>query len=346
MLHRSTFRDWQTGHPKAEGSNDCKIKLALCVLSLSQRCFRATPFTNLRTFFDVNKIVIFLSLIFANPSFNFTEANELNNQSSEINTKYTLSICAIFKNEAKYLNEWIEYHRDLGVDHFYLYNIASRDAFRSILRPYIKEGIVSLINWPEAINQLDDEVGYRWAFSTLIPAYENAVNFITREETKWLMFLDVDEYIICAEGKVTDLLKKYDDYSSIIIQALEPDPTISSSLAAWKDVAKMIFKPDQCEGFSCPPYQCLLKPSQTGTVVDQYELRINRNQHHERYDESLSLYEDDKEYKFSPHHWLQFDAENRSFLEGGYGIGNQHLHIYQEVPNFLKKLKREQDIEW
>ena len=36
--------------------------------------------------------------------------------------KYKLSICAIFKNEANYLKEWIEYHRMVGVEHFYLYN--------------------------------------------------------------------------------------------------------------------------------------------------------------------------------------------------------------------------------
>ena len=36
--------------------------------------------------------------------------------------KHQLSICAIFKNEAKFLKEWIEYHRLVGVDHFYLYD--------------------------------------------------------------------------------------------------------------------------------------------------------------------------------------------------------------------------------
>lgn len=31
-------------------------------------------------------------------------------------TKYYFSLCAIFKNEAPYFREWIEYHRMLGVD--------------------------------------------------------------------------------------------------------------------------------------------------------------------------------------------------------------------------------------
>ena len=32
--------------------------------------------------------------------------------------KYQVSICAIFKNEAKYLKEWIEFHKIIGVEHF------------------------------------------------------------------------------------------------------------------------------------------------------------------------------------------------------------------------------------
>ena len=36
--------------------------------------------------------------------------------------QYEVSICAMYKNEAKYILEWIEYHLMIGVDHFYLYN--------------------------------------------------------------------------------------------------------------------------------------------------------------------------------------------------------------------------------
>lgn len=31
-----------------------------------------------------------------------------------------LSICATFKDEAPYIPEWIEFHRRVGVDHFFL----------------------------------------------------------------------------------------------------------------------------------------------------------------------------------------------------------------------------------
>ena len=45
----------------------------------------------------------------------------------ERKTLYYSSICAIFKDEARFLREWLEYHRLIGIEHFYLYNNFSTD---------------------------------------------------------------------------------------------------------------------------------------------------------------------------------------------------------------------------
>lgn len=96
------------------------------------------------------------------------------------NKKYNISICAIFKNEANYMKEWIEFHQMMGVDHFYLYNNNSADDYFSVLSQYIEKGIVTLVEWPEVPGQL---TAYKnW--------YENY-----RFETKWVSFLDLDEFI-------------------------------------------------------------------------------------------------------------------------------------------------------
>src|SRR5262245_23964419 len=76
--------------------------------------------------------------------------------------KYQLTICAIFKNEKKYLKEWIEYHRLIGVDHFYLYNNNSSDHPLELLLPYIKTGIVTVIAWPDALAQAEED-SQMWA---------------------------------------------------------------------------------------------------------------------------------------------------------------------------------------
>lgn len=69
--------------------------------------------------------------------------------------QYKVSIGAIFKNEALYLKEWIEFHRIVGVEHFYLYNNNSDDNYREVLEPYIKRNIVTLVDWPKNQAQIE-----------------------------------------------------------------------------------------------------------------------------------------------------------------------------------------------
>lgn len=112
--------------------------------------------------------------------------------------KYKLSICAIFKNEAPYLKEWLEYYLLLEVEHFYLYNNNSTDHFQDVLMPYIKQGIVTLIDWPDVPGQIS---AYKnW--------YENY-----RGETNWCSFLDLDEFLCpVSEISLKDWLDKHHKY--------------------------------------------------------------------------------------------------------------------------------------
>ncbi len=58
--------------------------------------------------------------------------------------KHELAVCALFQNEAAYMKEWIEFHKLVGVQHFYLYNDHSEDNYLQVLEPYIKNGEVEL----------------------------------------------------------------------------------------------------------------------------------------------------------------------------------------------------------
>ena len=95
--------------------------------------------------------------------------------------KYKVSICAIFKNEAPYLREWIEFNHLVGVEHFYLYNNNSEDDYLSVLQPYIDEELVTLVQWPH--NQMQME------------SYKDCINKFSGE-TQWLGFIDIDEFIV------------------------------------------------------------------------------------------------------------------------------------------------------
>ena len=58
-----------------------------------------------------------------------------------------LALVAIVKNEASYLDEWIEFHRLVGVEHIYLYDNGSTDQTREVVAPYISQGFVTLMRW-------------------------------------------------------------------------------------------------------------------------------------------------------------------------------------------------------
>jgi len=115
--------------------------------------------------------------------------------------KYNVAVCAIFKNEAPYLREWIEFNHIVGVEHFYLYNNDSNDDFQNILQPYIESGLVTLKDWPGAQQQM--------------PAYYDCFEKFAKE-TKWLGFIDVDEFVVPkSTNNLYEFLQKFECYGAV-----------------------------------------------------------------------------------------------------------------------------------
>ena len=117
--------------------------------------------------------------------------------------KYDVSICAIFKDEAPYLKEWIEYHKLIGIDHIYLYNNNSSDDFELMINSYIESGFVTLVDWPYDYAQLK--------------AYEDCLEK-NRKDTKWLGFIDIDEFINLQEANnIKEFLATFVKYPSVLL---------------------------------------------------------------------------------------------------------------------------------
>lgn len=116
-------------------------------------------------------------------------------------TKYKVTLCAIFKNEAPFLKEWILFHKMIGIEHIYLYNNFSEDNYIEVLTDFINSGFITLTEWPIPQGQI---AAYKhW--------YENY-----RKETQWNCFLDLDEYI-CPYYKndIYSWLKPFYKYPSV-----------------------------------------------------------------------------------------------------------------------------------
>lgn len=117
--------------------------------------------------------------------------------------KYHISICGCFKNEARFLKEWIEYHLMMGVDHFYLYNNNSDDNYKEVLKNYVDRGIVTLEEFPEIPAQ--PGVYQHW--------YNNY-----RQESDWVSFLDMDEFFVpLKHNTLRDWLDDHSKYPVLLV---------------------------------------------------------------------------------------------------------------------------------
>ena len=65
-----------------------------------------------------------------------------------------LAACAIYRDEAALPAEWLEFHRLVGFERFYLYNNLSTDHHSRCSRPYLEEGLVVVHDWPQFPGQL------------------------------------------------------------------------------------------------------------------------------------------------------------------------------------------------
>ena len=116
--------------------------------------------------------------------------------------KYHISLCIMFKDEAPYLREWIEYHHMIGVDHFYLYDNNSSDGFESVISPYMEEGLVTLNRWPYEKGQAS--------------GYEDCIRKF-QSESDWIGFIDVDEFLVPIGESLTSFFDRLAGRPSVLV---------------------------------------------------------------------------------------------------------------------------------
>jgi hypothetical protein len=113
-----------------------------------------------------------------------------------------LAVCAIFRDQARYLAEWVSFHRIQGVERFYLYDNRSTDDWRSELQPEIEAGIVEVQHWPFVPGQLS--------------AYDDCLRR-HRDDARWIAFIDSDEFLFSPTGKrLPEVLRGFDTHPGVV----------------------------------------------------------------------------------------------------------------------------------
>lgn len=280
------------------------------------------------------------------------------NQSAK---KYKLSVCALFKNEARYLKEWIEYNRLIGVEHFYLFNNESRDRSVDVLMPYVRQGIVTLVDWPDRVPQDREEIAGTWALSTQLPAYELTAKYLALGETEWLALIDVDEYIVpISTNTLSEILDSYEEYPGIrlmsdcfdasTIDALPKRELLiaTSELVAeppkvlTKSIEKTIFKPDAHTTFNWPPFHCNFRDDEIPALLGRSELRINK--YINRFSGSLNFGKAKEKLHIDSR--MLTENERMELLEIGFKIDDREKSISRFEPELRKRMGMETGWSW
>ena len=113
-----------------------------------------------------------------------------------------VAICTRIKDEAPYLEEWLEYYRAAGASHAFVYESFSSDNFREVLNPYVEEGFVTLLaDWPTI---------------PVSPYAEEDCILRSINRYAWVGFFDVDEFLVSRDGvALEDLLARYADQPGV-----------------------------------------------------------------------------------------------------------------------------------
>ncbi|NHN93377.1 glycosyltransferase family 2 protein [Acetobacter sicerae] len=104
--------------------------------------------------------------------------------------KYRFSLAACARWEARYISEWLSYHRSIGIEHVYLYcnDDDPAELYQAVL-PFLtgNEPFVTFVHYP--FQGLQFQMYFHFAR-----------NYI--HETEWMMFLDIDEFFFIRSGEL------------------------------------------------------------------------------------------------------------------------------------------------
>ncbi len=99
-----------------------------------------------------------------------------------------IAFTASIKNESQYIDEWLQYHHQIGVDKFYIYDNDSEDRseLEKLLEPWVRNKIVEL------------ETIHGRAMQN--PAYNDSLNR-HRFDCRYMGFFDIDEFVFVKTGQ-------------------------------------------------------------------------------------------------------------------------------------------------
>lgn len=113
-----------------------------------------------------------------------------------------LCICQLIKDEHDYIEEWIEYHHNLGINDFYLIEDVKSKSHKNLLKKY---DYVHLYKLQDIMNEYESELLNDYYLFRQRIAYI-IFERLWRNSYDWMFFIDPDEYVDCDKEHLFNVL--------------------------------------------------------------------------------------------------------------------------------------------
>jgi hypothetical protein len=180
-----------------------------------------------------------------------------------------LAVACMFRDSLLYMREWIEYHRMLGVEKFYLCDHRSidRDQVSSILKPLIASGVAEL-EYEER-----ELLGYAFEETIHNPFYRRILEK-TRNTTKWLACIDVDEFVFPKTGSsIPELLKGYEKHPAISVNWHNYGTSNVERLGDHQLLIESMVMRAPNDNHWNSFQKCIVQPSMTSDIFDVHSFK-------------------------------------------------------------------------
>ena len=122
----------------------------------------------------------------------------------DVKPPHYLSLCCIIKDEDDAIEEWVAFHLSVGVDFIIVVDNGPSQKLPEILAPYRQSGVVELVTFTARGEQQQQ-------------AYERVLKKMAGK-TRWLGFIDVDEFLFPTHGDaLPDVLRDFDEYAGVAV---------------------------------------------------------------------------------------------------------------------------------
>lgn len=167
-----------------------------------------------------------------------------------------ISLCCIVKDENDYLDEWINYHRRIGVEKFYIYDNESKIPVENILTDLIKNKTV-------VVEKIFGVAVQRDAYNRCLRDYG--------KQSRWIGFIDMDEFIVpkSTNGDLKSFLRGYEQYGGLGINWMMFGSSGHTEKSKQPQIERFLYRSKASDPIN-NHIKCIVQPRYSETAVNPH----------------------------------------------------------------------------